>query len=514
MRAAFSVAGEISTFDAASFEANLRALSPHPIHAVSLTVTAASIRVEATVVYLTYANAAALSSALNTTSLLELSSRLGVTVEVVPTVSEVAVVTAAGPSAGAAMSPAPPLVDAPGDALANEGEADSGISAGVIAGAVAGGVVFACIVGALALRWLRREEVPKTIAIRSSSLHVGIDQISSGGGGAGGAVVSHQDLKDDASDLHTDSAKEGTVNVRGGTCVDLSALMTVATSKPTAPLSRPPPQPQPPPPSQPPPPPVAGESQGVPMASLWADGTLPPLQPGKPFNPFVPLRTSQAGKPKKRKEKNVTGLELSAYQMCTCYGEGVPVVLVMLWCGIVQAKGGLGTEGIFRLAGDQKISAKAEEAMAKGTLAKSTPPECLAHLIKSFLRKLPTGLLGKLPSNIITDCDSDPGCEELLAALDSPERACLCWLVRIIVETASVEANKVRSGREQCRLEPRQCSGLLLRCSRPLPPICPHHCSISLLCTHPRRWAFKTLHLFWRPTSSALRMPPQTRWRS
>ena len=77
-------------------------------------------------------------------------------------------------------------------------------------------------------------------------------------------------------------------------------------------------------------------------------------------------------------------------------------------------------------------------------MPKKIAPETLAHLIKSFLRALPGGVLGGLPSEVITECVDDAGCERLLQALRPPERTLLCWIVRVVYEVAScTEENKM-----------------------------------------------------------------------
>ena len=166
----------------------------------------------------------------------------------------------------------------------------------------------------------------------------------------------------------------------------------------------------------------------------------------------MPAAGPKGKKPKPIKAKVVVGQELHAYAMCPCYGEPCPQVLVMsyvadllspalmLWAGIVRTQGAIETEGIFRLAGDSALCAAAETSMAKGKLPANTPPECLAHLIKSFLRHLPTGILGKLPSDVITDCTTDEGCRQLMDALAPPERAVMSWIIRVAVEVSGHQA--------------------------------------------------------------------------
>lgn len=188
--------------------------------------------------------------------------------------------------------------------------------------------------------------------------------------------------------------------------------------------------------------PTGRQPKGIQLQALWAEATLPDLVPGRPFTPFCAVCPPRGKKPKPRKAKSVVGLELGEYETIGCYGEMCPQILVMLWCGIVLGDG-IATEGLFRLAGDSKICAAAEASMAKGKLPKDTPPECLAHLIKSFLRHLPNGLFGKLPSDVITECSADAGCERLMNALGTAEHAVLCWLIRVIVEVAACEGNKM-----------------------------------------------------------------------
>ena len=180
--------------------------------------------------------------------------------------------------------------------------------------------------------------------------------------------------------------------------------------------------------------PAPPPAQGFCLASIGASSALPPgLAPGTSFTPFALVH----GK-KPKKMARAFGHALAAYETTSCYGEEVPALLCFLWAGVKHADG-LSTEGIFRLAGDPQICTAAEKSLAKGTLPKATPPEALAHLIKGFLRSLPGGLLGAVPSNLITECDSPAGCAALLAALGSRERALLSWLVRVTLEVAARE---------------------------------------------------------------------------
>ena len=67
-------------------------------------------------------------------------------------------------------------------------------------------------------------------------------------------------------------------------------------------------------------------------------------------------------------------------------------------------------------------------------------PPILRSLIKSFLRRLPGGLLGGIPRETIADCTSPEGYRELCRGLTSRERSVLEFIVRVVVEVASREA--------------------------------------------------------------------------
>ena len=97
------------------------------------------------------------------------------------------------------------------------------------------------------------------------------------------------------------------------------------------------------------------------------------------------------------------------------------------WVALVQS-GGLSTQGIFRLAPDAKAALKAEQQLSHGLLKPGHAPEVLAHLIKSFFRRLPGGgLLGRLSLDLIGDCVNAEGYTALCGELTARERALLEW---------------------------------------------------------------------------------------
>lgn len=149
-------------------------------------------------------------------------------------------------------------------------------------------------------------------------------------------------------------------------------------------------------------------------------------------------------------------------------------VLAALWSALVSS-GGLRVLGIFRTAPDPRAALALEKQLAKGLHPPAAAPEALAHLLKSFLRRLPGGgLLGLVPRHLLGACattaalghahprtpsplaahwsaavrtaaaDTVHGCQAVLRQLGAQERAVLEWLVRVIVEVAKErESNKV-----------------------------------------------------------------------
>ena len=93
-------------------------------------------------------------------------------------------------------------------------------------------------------------------------------------------------------------------------------------------------------------------------------------------------------------------------------------------------------QGIFRLAPDPNVALAVERELEKGCLQPGHPPEVLAHLIKSFMRRLPGGLLGRVPMEKIENCVNTEGALAMLECLAPHARSLLEWLVRVIVEVA------------------------------------------------------------------------------
>lgn len=180
-------------------------------------------------------------------------------------------------------------------------------------------------------------------------------------------------------------------------------------------------------PSQPPQPPLAAKPPspefGIRLASADAPPTLPSLQLGKAF------------KIGHKRGMSAFGAPLQDYATVTCYGCEVPTVIVMLWIGLVVSDG-IAAQGIFRLAPDPKAALAAEKQLSKGCLQAGHPPEVLAHLMKSFLRRLPGGLLGRPSLDTISDCVDAEGYADLCHELTELERSLLEWLVRVVVEVA------------------------------------------------------------------------------
>ena len=201
---------------------------------------------------------------------------------------------------------------------------------------------------------------------------------------------------------------------------------------PPSSAKKPSPPPGPPPPEsraqQPSPvnlPVTFGVATGIKIAAADAPNVLPPgFAPGKPFK--VGLRSSKVP---------AFGGKLEEYATTSCYGCEVPNVLIALWVALVRGDG-LKAQGIFRLAPDPATALLLEKQLNKGQIPPGSPPEVLAHLIKSFLRRLPGGLFGRVPKDSIEGVKDAAGYKVLCGKLHPLERNVLEWLVRVICEVS------------------------------------------------------------------------------
>ena len=133
---------------------------------------------------------------------------------------------------------------------------------------------------------------------------------------------------------------------------------------------------------------------------------------------------------------------LEEYETVTCYCCEVPLTIVQLWSALYASENGQGLcrEGIFRLAPDPKEVQKAEREIISGKPIKEgqIQPEILAHLIKSFFRRLPgAGVLSGVPIQalVVVGCsESKEDCAGLLNSMRPKERSLLEWLIRLILE--------------------------------------------------------------------------------
>ena len=168
-----------------------------------------------------------------------------------------------------------------------------------------------------------------------------------------------------------------------------------------------------------------GVATGIKIAAADAPNVLPPgFAPGKPFK--VGLRSSKVP---------AFGGKLEEYATTSCYGCEVPNVLIALWVALVRGDG-LKAQGIFRLAPDPAAALLLEKQLNKGQIPPGSPPEVLAHLIKSFLRRLPGGLFGRVPKDSIEGVKDAAGYKVLCGKLHPLERNVLEWLVRVICEVS------------------------------------------------------------------------------
>jgi len=118
-------------------------------------------------------------------------------------------------------------------------------------------------------------------------------------------------------------------------------------------------------------------------------------------------------------------------------GYTVPSILVNMKKCII-AKGGINTEGIFRLAGEQTEIKRIKEAMNKKSFDFVTNDiNAIASLLKIWFRELPVPILNALPQDCIMNFSAASDCVAAYDTLPEPQKTLLCWLMDFLAQIAA-----------------------------------------------------------------------------
>lgn len=127
-------------------------------------------------------------------------------------------------------------------------------------------------------------------------------------------------------------------------------------------------------------------------------------------------------------EKGVFGVDPMTLEQVDDNGYQVPKVLAVLKQKILQG-GGLTTEGIFRLGGEQTEIKRIKEALNKKVEFQTNDVNAFASLVKIWFRELPVPILNVLPQESIMTFSDESDCVNAYHSLPEPNKTLLDWLL-------------------------------------------------------------------------------------
>lgn len=143
-------------------------------------------------------------------------------------------------------------------------------------------------------------------------------------------------------------------------------------------------------------------------------------------------------------EVGVFGVDPMTLDLVDDNGFRVPKVLADMKRIIIE-KGGVNTEGIFRLAGEQTEIKRIKEMMNNKIFDNKTNDiNAIASLVKIWFRELPTPILNALPQESIMSFHDAKDCVAAYQSLPEPNKTLLDWLLDFMtVIVANSAVNKM-----------------------------------------------------------------------
>ncbi|PIN13410.1 hypothetical protein CDL12_13968 [Handroanthus impetiginosus] len=126
-------------------------------------------------------------------------------------------------------------------------------------------------------------------------------------------------------------------------------------------------------------------------------------------------------------------------------GNSVPTILLLMQDKL-YAQGGLKAEGIFRINPENDHEEHVREELSRGIVPEDIDVHCLAGLIKSWFRELPSCVLDGLSPERVLQCDKEEEFEELVKQLKPIESALLSWAIDLMADVVEQEeSNKMNA---------------------------------------------------------------------
>ncbi|KAK9170387.1 hypothetical protein Syun_002527 [Stephania yunnanensis] len=158
------------------------------------------------------------------------------------------------------------------------------------------------------------------------------------------------------------------------------------------------------------------------------------------FEPEVPRRAPSAS-------ANVFGVSTESMQ-CSYdnRGNSVPTILILMQKRL-YARGGLQSEGIFRINAENSQEEYVRDQLNSGVVPDGVDVHCLAGLIKAWFRELPQGVLDPLDPEQVMQCQSEEEYVQLVKLLPPTEAALLDWAINLMADVVQEENHNKMNAR-------------------------------------------------------------------
>ncbi|KAL8151409.1 hypothetical protein V2J09_021217 [Rumex salicifolius] len=160
------------------------------------------------------------------------------------------------------------------------------------------------------------------------------------------------------------------------------------------------------------------------------------------FNGFLGLPDElQVEIPCKVPSASASVFGVSAKSMQCSYdtkGNSVPIILLLMQERL-YSQGGLQAEGIFRINPENSQEQHVRDQLNRGIVPDDIDVHCLAGLIKTWFRELPSGVLDGLSPEQVLQSNSEEDYTELVRQLKPTESALLNWAIDLMADVVEEE---------------------------------------------------------------------------
>ncbi|CAO2824471.1 unnamed protein product [Amaranthus hypochondriacus] len=119
-------------------------------------------------------------------------------------------------------------------------------------------------------------------------------------------------------------------------------------------------------------------------------------------------------------------------------GNSVPIILLLMQERL-YSQGGLKAEGIFRINPENGQEQEVRDQLNRGIVPDDIDVHCLAGLIKTWFRELPSGVLDGLSPEQVLQCNTEEDYILLVKQLKPMEAALLNWAIDLMADVVEDE---------------------------------------------------------------------------